>query len=88
MNFRKAIFASPLDRDCRHAAVGRRCGFAADMKSEELVAEHLDSIGKAESRAGAKSRIVQGTSLFKIPSEAAVNSRARARWFPRDGSPS
>jgi len=38
---------------------------AADMKPEDLVAKHLDSIGTAEARA-AKSRIVQGTSLFKI----------------------
>ena len=39
---------------------------AADMKPEELVAKHLDSIGAAEVRAAAKSRIVQGTSRFKI----------------------
>ncbi len=39
---------------------------AADMKPEDLVTKHLDSIGTTESRAGAKSRIVQGTSLFKI----------------------
>ena len=38
---------------------------AADMKPEDLVAKHLDSIGTADVRA-AKSRIVQGTSLFKI----------------------
>ena len=36
------------------------------MKPEELVAKHLDSIGTADARSGAKSRIVQGTSLFKI----------------------
>ena len=39
---------------------------AADMKPEDLVAKHLDSIGTADARSGAKSRIVQGTSLFKI----------------------
>lgn len=39
---------------------------AADMKPEELVAKHLDSIGAADVRAAAKSRIVQGTSRFKI----------------------
>lgn len=39
---------------------------AADMKPEDLVAKHLDSIGTAEVRAGTKSRVVQGTSLFKV----------------------
>jgi len=39
---------------------------AAEMKPEEIVARHLDSIGTAEARAGAKSRIVQGTSRYKI----------------------
>jgi hypothetical protein len=39
---------------------------AAEMKPEEIVARHLDSIGTAEVRAGAKSRIVQGTSHYKI----------------------
>jgi hypothetical protein len=39
---------------------------AADMKPEELVAKHLDSIGTAQARAGIKSRVAQGTSQFKI----------------------
>ncbi|MGH9498044.1 MAG: hypothetical protein ACRD3L_02785 [Terriglobales bacterium] len=39
---------------------------AEDMKPEDVVARHLDSIGTAAARAGVKSRIVQGTSLFKI----------------------
>jgi len=39
---------------------------AADMKSEDVVSRHLDSIGTAEVRAAAKSRLVQGTALFKI----------------------
>jgi hypothetical protein len=39
---------------------------AADMKPEELVAKHLDSIGTAEARAAAKSRVVQGKLVFKI----------------------
>ena len=39
---------------------------AADMKPEDLVAKHLASIGTAEARAAAKTRIVQGTSLFRI----------------------
>jgi hypothetical protein len=39
---------------------------AADMKPEDVVARHLDSLGTAEARAGVKSRIVQGTSQFKV----------------------
>ncbi len=39
---------------------------AAELKPEEIVARHLDSIGTAEVRAGAKSRIVQGKSHYKI----------------------
>jgi hypothetical protein len=39
---------------------------AAEMKPEEIIARHLDSIGTAEVRAGAKSRIVRGTSHYKI----------------------
>jgi hypothetical protein len=39
---------------------------AADMKPEELVAKHLDSIGTAQARAAIKSRVAQGTSQFKI----------------------
>lgn len=39
---------------------------AADMKPEDLVTKHLDSIGTAEVRTRATSRVVQGTSLFKI----------------------
>jgi len=39
---------------------------AADMKPDELVIRHLDAIGTAEARAATKTRIVQGTALFKI----------------------
>jgi len=38
----------------------------AEMKLEDVIALHLDSIGSAEVRAAAKSRLVQGTSLFKL----------------------
>jgi hypothetical protein len=41
-------------------------GRAADMKPEELVAKHLDSIGTAEARAALKSKVVQGKLIFKI----------------------
>jgi hypothetical protein len=39
---------------------------AADMKAEDVIAKHLDSIGTAEVRATAKTRIVQGTAQFKM----------------------
>jgi hypothetical protein len=39
---------------------------AADLKPEDVVARHLDSIGTADTRAAAKSRIVQGTAQFKM----------------------
>jgi hypothetical protein len=39
---------------------------AADMKPEDVVARHLDSIGTAQVRAANKSHIVQGTAHFKI----------------------
>jgi hypothetical protein len=38
----------------------------AEMKPDDVVAKHLDSIGTAEARAAVKSRIVQGTTQFKI----------------------
>jgi hypothetical protein len=37
-----------------------------EIKAEDIVARHLNSIGTAEARSAAKSRIVQGTSRFKI----------------------
>jgi hypothetical protein len=39
---------------------------AADMKPEEIVAKHLDSIGTAQARASAKSRVVEGTVNYKL----------------------
>jgi hypothetical protein len=39
---------------------------AADLKPEELVAHHLDSLGTAAARATIKSRVVQGPARFKI----------------------
>ena len=38
----------------------------AEMKAEDVVSRHLDSIGKAEARSAVKTRIVQGTSRYKI----------------------
>jgi hypothetical protein len=39
----------------------------AEIKTEDVVARHLDSIGTAEVRSAAKTRLVRGTSRFKIP---------------------
>jgi hypothetical protein len=39
---------------------------AADTKAEDIVAQHLDSIGTAEARAAVKSLAVQGTLRFKV----------------------
>jgi hypothetical protein len=38
----------------------------AEMKVEDVVARHLDSIGTTEARSATKTRLVQGTSRFKI----------------------
>jgi hypothetical protein len=40
--------------------------FAADMKPEDVVAKHLDSVGTAQARAAAKSRVVEGTVDYRI----------------------
>jgi hypothetical protein len=40
--------------------------YAADMKPEDIVAKHLDSIGTAQARAAAKSRVVEGTVDYRI----------------------
>jgi len=39
---------------------------AADVKPEEVVAKHLDSIGTADARAAIKNRVVQGSAKFKL----------------------
>jgi hypothetical protein len=39
---------------------------AADLKPEELVAHHLDSLGTEAARSANKSRVVQGTARFKL----------------------
>jgi hypothetical protein len=39
---------------------------AADLKAEEIVARHLDSIGTAQARAAIKSLAVQGSLQFKV----------------------
>jgi hypothetical protein len=68
MHFRKAIFTLLFQVVTMVVVLAANSAVlsAADMKPEDLVAKHLDSIGTTEARAGAKSRVVQGTSLFKI----------------------
>jgi len=39
---------------------------AADMKPEEVIAKHLDSIADAKTRSGIKNRVVQGPVTFKV----------------------
>jgi hypothetical protein len=39
---------------------------AGDLKPEDIVAKHLESIGTAEARAAIRSRVAQGTLRFKI----------------------
>jgi hypothetical protein len=38
----------------------------APLKAEELVSRHLEAIGSAEARAAAKTRVVQGTAVYRI----------------------
>lgn len=58
-NWKKSILALSL--------AGSACSaYAADMKPEEVVAKHLDSIGTAQARAAIKTRAVQGRLRFRI----------------------
>jgi hypothetical protein len=41
-------------------------GGDASMNPEDLVARHLDAIGSKEARAAAKTRVVQGTAVYRI----------------------
>jgi hypothetical protein len=40
--------------------------YAADLKPDELVARHLDSIANAQARAAVKSRVIRGKLTYKI----------------------
>lgn len=40
--------------------------WAADLKPEDLVAKHLDSIGTAQARKDVKSRVVQGGATYRV----------------------
>jgi hypothetical protein len=39
---------------------------AGDLKPEEVVAKHLQSLGSAQARTGVKSRVVEGTATYKL----------------------
>ena len=45
-----------------------RLAMASDsmIKAEELLARHLESIGTAEARSGVKTRVVQGTAVYRV----------------------
>jgi len=65
----KAMFTPPVGRIVAFGVVlaaNSSSLLAADIKPEEVVARHVDSIGTAEVRNAAKTRIVQGTAQFKI----------------------
>ena len=51
---------------------------AADMKPEDIVAKHLDSIGTAQARGAAKSRVVEGTVTYRILVGGAGNSDGKS----------
>jgi hypothetical protein len=39
---------------------------AADIKPEDVIAKHLDSIGSAQARGSLKSRVIQGSAIYRI----------------------
>lgn len=49
------------------AVVQAALAAAPNLKTEEIVAHHLDSIAPIATRDGAKSRVVQGTLKFRVP---------------------
>ena len=40
--------------------------WAGDLKPEEIIAKHLDSIGTAQARQGVKSRVIQGGATYRV----------------------
>ena len=65
----KVMFTPPVGRIVAFGVVLAASSsslLAADIKPDEVVARHVDSIGTAEARTAAKTRIVQGTAQFKI----------------------
>ncbi len=56
---------------CTVIAFSVTAGFGQDLKVDEVIAKHLDSIGTKEKLAGIKNRLVMGASFFesKLPSK-------------------
>ena len=54
--------------------------YAADMKPEDLVAKHLDSLGPQQARAALKSRAVQGKLTMKIVIGSQPGSSLQGSW--------
>lgn len=52
--------------------------FAQKLKPEEIIAKHLDSIGTAEARAAAKSRMIVGDVLITFISQKNQTAQGRA----------
>ena len=59
---------------------------AAEMKPEEIVARHLDSIGTAEVRAATKSDRAGNLPSTKFSWEQAASCRARVPWSQKDAN--
>ncbi len=58
--------------------------FAADMKPEDVVAKHLDSVGTAQARAAAKSRVVEGAVAYTILVGGAGNLEGKSVLVSQD----
>ncbi len=57
---------------------------AADMKPEDILAKHLDSVGTAPARAAAKSRVVEGTVAYRILVGGAGNLEGKSVLVSQD----
>lgn len=57
---------------------------AADMKPEDIVAKHLDSVGTAQARAASKSRVVEGTVSYRILVGGAGNLEGKSVLVSQD----
>jgi len=51
---------------------------AGDLKPEEVVTRHLQSLGPAEARSGVKSRVVEGTATYKVLTGGAFQVEGKA----------
>ena len=54
--------------------------YAGDMKAEDLVAKHLESLGTPEARAAVKSRVAQGKLSFKILVGRGIGASGQGSW--------